>query len=70
MGSGRAADSVRARYLVYFQYLGTDFKYVVRTPPVPATSPPPRDLAPREASELDTDGCRPPGARGEGGSYI
>ncbi|XP_039732755.1 tRNA pseudouridine synthase-like 1 isoform X2 [Pteropus medius] len=28
MGSGRAADSVRARYLVYFQYLGTDFNGV------------------------------------------
>lgn len=28
MGSGPAAGSVRARYLVYFQYLGTDFKYV------------------------------------------
>lgn len=68
MGSGRAADSVRARYLVYFQYLGTDFKYVPRTPPVPATTP--RDLAPREAPELDTDGCRRPGAGGEGGSCI
>lgn len=31
MGSGPAAGSVRARYLVYFQYLGTDFKYVFRT---------------------------------------
>lgn len=30
MGSGPAAGSVRARYLVYFQYLGTDFKYVFR----------------------------------------
>lgn len=28
MGSGPAAGSVRARYLVFFQYLGTDFKYV------------------------------------------
>lgn len=31
MGSGPAAGTVRARYLVYFQYLGTDFKYVLRT---------------------------------------
>lgn len=30
MGSGPAVGSVRARYLVYFQYLGTDFKYVLR----------------------------------------
>lgn len=30
MGSGPAAGTVRARYLVYFQYLGTDFKYVLR----------------------------------------
>ncbi|XP_054440323.1 tRNA pseudouridine synthase-like 1 isoform X2 [Pteronotus mesoamericanus] len=28
MGSGPAAGSVRARYLVYFQYLGTDFNGV------------------------------------------
>lgn len=28
---GPAAGSVRARYLVYFQYLGTEFKYVFRT---------------------------------------
>ncbi|XP_035881055.1 tRNA pseudouridine synthase-like 1 isoform X1 [Phyllostomus discolor] len=28
MGSGLAAGSVRARYLVYFQYLGTDFNGV------------------------------------------
>lgn len=26
MGSVQAAGSVRARYLVYFQYVGTDFK--------------------------------------------
>lgn len=69
MGSGWAADSVRARYLVYFQYLGTDFKYVLRTPPVPA-APPPHDPAPREAPELDTDGCRRPSAGGEGGSHV
>lgn len=28
---GPVAGSVTARYLVYFQYLGTDFKYVFRT---------------------------------------
>lgn len=31
MGSGPVAGWVRARYLVYFQYVGTDFKYVLRT---------------------------------------
>ncbi|XP_047646996.1 tRNA pseudouridine synthase-like 1 isoform X2 [Phacochoerus africanus] len=31
MGACPAAGSARARYLVYFQYLGTDFKYVFRT---------------------------------------
>lgn len=51
VGSGPAmgSGSVRARYLVYFQYLGTDFKYVPRLPPVPAT--PTRSPAPREAPE-------------------
>lgn len=31
MSACLAAGSARARYLVYFQYLGTDFKYVFRT---------------------------------------
>lgn len=42
MGSGPVAGSVRARYLVFFQYVGTDFKYV----------PTSRAPAPGEAREL------------------
>lgn len=37
MGSCGAVGSVRARYLVFFQYLGTDFKYV--SPPSPPVPP-------------------------------
>lgn len=57
MGSGAAAGSVRARYLVYFQYVGTEFKYVPRPPPGPA---------PRGAPEL-VPGA---GGRAGAGSYI
>lgn len=36
MGSCGLVGCVRARYLVFFQYLGTDFKYVSRLlPPAP-----------------------------------
>lgn len=37
MGSCGVVGSVRARYLVFFQYLGTDFKYVF--PVLPTVSP-------------------------------
>lgn len=45
MGSCGAVGSVRARYLVFFQYLGTDFKYVF--PLLPPLSP--LDLAVKSA---------------------
>lgn len=60
MGSGAAAGSVRARYLVYFQYVGTDFKYVPRPPPGPAR---------RGAPEL-VPGGGGAGGRAGAGSYI